>query len=133
MLTTGKTYHGCEIIMLAVYEDSGASAAVFKRADQTYVWPTNQLEESGFVVRPAASGAPPVPPAPAVGEVWRHYKGGRYDVLAVVTNADLSGFSVVYRNRDKPDGNTWVRTLTSWNLRVLMQHDSSVPRFTREP
>lgn len=58
------------------------------------------------------------------GQRWQHYKGGRYDVLAVgLLEATLDPI-VVYAGHD---GVVWVRTLFVWNEEVA----PGTRRFTR--
>ena len=51
--------------------------------------------------------------APKPGELWRHYKGGLYEVLMLATNEADKVSVVVYRLHDGT-GDTWVRPVTSW-------------------
>jgi hypothetical protein len=46
------------------------------------------------------------------GQVWRHYKGGLYVVVAVALKEDTLEPLVVYRSNKK--GTVWARTFGDW-------------------
>mgnify|MGYP001580245596 CR=1 FL=1 len=82
---------------------------------------------------------------PRKGEVWRHYKGGRYDVLHVVLSAnDASLPIVVYREtwemgKGHYEPLYWARLLSEWTewVWVVEPHDEgdiayNGPRFVKE-
>jgi hypothetical protein len=61
---------------------------------------------------------------PCPGDVYRHYKGGLYAVVAVALAEDTLAPLVVYRSNAK--GTTWARTLHNFREMVGDHH-----RFTR--
>ena len=59
-----------------------------------------------------------------VGQRWRHYKGGEYDVVAIALLEATLDAAVVYAGRD---GIVWIRA-----LRVFLEDASpGVARFSR--
>ena len=50
---------------------------------------------------------------PQPGEVWRHWKGGLYEVVCLAIDEALGRTMVVYAPVG-PDEPVWVRTLFSW-------------------
>jgi hypothetical protein len=65
---------------------------------------------------------------PAVGSRWRHYRGSRYEVVALSLNEfDLEPL-VTYRGLDT--GLTWTRTLENWSATVRSSSGQDVPRFS---
>ncbi len=63
--------------------------------------------------------------APVEGQVYRHWKGGLYVVLALSVKEDTLEQMVTYRSLQR--GNTWARTLKDWSSLVA----PDVPRFVR--
>ena len=59
--------------------------------------------------------------------IYRHYKGNRYEVLAVARHSETLGPMVVYRAL-YGEGGVWVRPAEMWNEKVL---DGTVLRFTK--
>ncbi len=58
--------------------------------------------------------------------IYRHYKGGIYEVIANATHSETCEDMVVYRNIDTEA--VWVRPSHMWN--ELVTHDGKVePRF----
>jgi hypothetical protein len=49
---------------------------------------------------------------PVAGACYRHFKGGRYQVVAVAVDADRGVQVVVYRD---DNGTVWTRDRTSWD------------------
>jgi len=47
-------------------------------------------------------------------EIWRHYKGGFYEVIAVAKRESDAAELVLYAKCDG-DGTVWVRPLSEWN------------------
>lgn len=66
---------------------------------------------------------------PQPGEVWRHWKGGLYEVVCLAIDEALGRTMVVYAPvwSDEP---VWVRTLFSWMQVVAIGKDRSEPRFS---
>lgn len=59
--------------------------------------------------------------------IYRHYKGGIYEVVAAARHSETLEPMVVYRN--VVSGMWWVRPASMWNETVV--HDGiSEPRFT---
>ena len=66
---------------------------------------------------------------PLSGEVYRHYKGGRYVVLHCgVLEATIEP-CVMYRSLEK--GYVWVRTLEDWSASLIVD-GKKVCRFFQE-
>lgn len=57
------------------------------------------------------------PDVPGVGQVYRHYKGGLYDIVAVGLRDDDLEPTIGYRSRKH--GTTWFRTLTNFTEIVV--------------
>lgn len=68
----------------------------------------------------------------APGEVYRHYKGKLYKVIAIARHSetleDLVVYECLYEN---PQGKIWARPIAMWNESVEVQ-GKRVPRFTKE-
>ncbi len=75
------------------------------------------------------AGSIPSQDGPERGEIYRHYKGGIYTVVAIaITEDDLDWF-VIYKSHYNCV--IWSISLDKWNDNV--EHDGvMVPRFTRE-
>lgn len=63
---------------------------------------------------------------PSEGEVWKHYKGNRYQIEGLARNESDQKIVVVYRNIE--DRTLWVRTLNSF---MSLVEDG--PRFSLIP
>ncbi len=48
--------------------------------------------------------------------IYRHFKGGIYEVLEIATHSETMEEMVVYRNRES--GKWWVRPASMWNETV---------------
>lgn len=75
---------------------------------------------------PSADHTEPVP-----GELWRHFKGGTYRVVAVATEEDTGRALVVYES--VADGTTWARALGRWMGWVTTTGLDTIRRFSRVP
>lgn len=62
--------------------------------------------------------------------IYRHFKGGRYEVIGVAKHSETLEETVVYRAL-YGDGGLWVRPLAMWNERVEYE-GKMVPRFKKE-
>ncbi|MBQ8375134.1 MAG: DUF1653 domain-containing protein [Clostridia bacterium] len=62
--------------------------------------------------------------------VYRHFKGGRYEVIGVARNSESLEETVVYKAL-YGDGALWVRPLSMWNETVEYQ-GKKVKRFEKE-
>lgn len=71
--------------------------------------------------------APVATLAPAPGEVWIHYGGGRY-VVRDLGRMERDGTPVVIYETLEPPGTVWVRPLHEWRDVVAC----ATPRFKRE-
>lgn len=79
---------------------------------------------------PAPESPPPVSVSPGV---YRHFKGGRYQVLGLARHSETEEWLVIYRPlADAPAGHWWVRPLAMFTEAVPHQ-GLSVPRFAPEP
>lgn len=61
---------------------------------------------------------------------YRHFKGGRYEVIALATHSETEEIMVVYKAL-YGEGKVWVRPLKMWEERVVFE-GKSVPRFAAE-
>ena len=61
---------------------------------------------------------------------YRHFKGGRYEVIALAKHSETEEVMVVYKVL-YGEGQVWVRPLKMWEERVVYQ-GKSVPRFCKE-
>ena len=59
--------------------------------------------------------------------IYRHFKGGIYEVLEIATHSETLEEMVVYRNRDS--GKWWVRPASMWTETVERDGHSYL-RFT---
>lgn len=73
---------------------------------------------------------PPLPDEPKPG-LFRHYKGGRYEVIEVARHSETLAPMVVYRALYGERG-LWVRPAEMWNEGVMVA-DQRVRRFSRIP
>ena len=62
--------------------------------------------------------------------VWRHFKGNRYEVIALAKHSETLEDLVVYRAL-YGEGGVWVRPLSMWSETVETK-DGIVHRFTLE-
>ncbi len=60
--------------------------------------------------------------------IYRHYKGGMYQVIAVATHSETLEPMVVYQSMK--DGGYWVRPLSMWND-IIEKDGRTMTRFTR--
>lgn len=51
-----------------------------------------------------------------VGECYRHFKGGEYEIVALATHSETMEELVVYRSLK--DGRVWVRPASMWDETV---------------
>ncbi len=71
----------------------------------------------------------PLPPCPQVRPgLWRHFKGGEYEVLFTARNSETLEPMVVYRQRGG-EGLAWVRPAAMWNEEVT-RDGRTFPRFS---
>ena len=59
---------------------------------------------------------------------YRHFKGGRYELIAVAKHSETCEDMVVYRAL-YGDGGIWVRPLSMWN-ELVEYNGEKVKRFT---
>ncbi len=59
--------------------------------------------------------------------IYRHYKGGMYEVIATATHSETLEPMVIYKSLK--DGAYWVRPLSMWN-EIIEKDGKSVLRFT---
>jgi|GEM_PF-3384339 len=67
-------------------------------------------------------------PGLSLGDRYRHYKGGEYEIVAAAIQEDTLVSVVVYRSIEH--GTVWVRTLKNWNEEVEF-NGTRVKRFRR--
>ena len=62
--------------------------------------------------------------------IYRHFKGGRYEVIAIAKHSETLEEMVVYKAL-YGDGGVWVRPASMWEETVVYG-GKEVERFTRE-
>lgn len=62
--------------------------------------------------------------------IYRHFKGGRYEVIAIAKHSETLEEMVVYKAL-YGDGGVWVRPASMWEETVVYG-GKEVKRFTRE-
>mgnify|MGYP003420009880 CR=1 FL=1 len=71
---------------------------------------------------------------PTVDNVYRHFKGHEYRVLAIAKDADTLSKHVIYQRSDpddKMEGNlVWSRSVDSWTRTIANCGYENVERFT---
>jgi len=71
--------------------------------------------------------APTLAKAPPVPGLYRHFKGGKYELLSVARHSETKELLAVYRSVEDPE-TTWVRPLEMFT--ELVEHaDAKLPRF----
>lgn len=80
-------------------------------------------------VKDLAQWHTPDPGWPKAGEVWQHYKGGLYDVVAIAVHESELAPYVVYRSQEK--GYIWLRPVVDWLSQTTLDDGRQVPRFTK--
>ncbi len=63
------------------------------------------------------------------GERWRHYKGGRYEIVTLAIKEDTLEPMIVYRSLDH--GSVWIRTIGNFAEEVTTPN-GKVRRFEKE-
>lgn len=70
--------------------------------------------------------APEKKPNAVVGDIYRHYKGGKYIVTDIAVHTETEEEMIVYK--DIFTGATWVRPASMWNDTVIV-NGKEVRRF----
>ena len=64
-----------------------------------------------------------------VGEIWQHYKGGRYIIIGLGTHTETKETMVIYSPID--DSNkVWIRPISMWFN--IIDKENNIIRFKRE-
>lgn len=76
---------------------------------------------------------PPLPEdAPKAGEIYRHYKGGRYKIVLLADHSNDDEWMVVYEPLEEhPDAPYFTRPLREWSDPIDWE-GKTVNRFTKE-
>ncbi len=72
--------------------------------------------------------------SPKIGEVYQHYKGDLYEVIALALHSNDEEWMVVYKPLyEIPDAPLFTRPLREWSEDVKLQTDSHTKtlRFTK--
>jgi hypothetical protein len=69
-------------------------------------------------------------PLPEPG-LYRHFKGGEYELLSVARHSETEELLVVYRALNRPDA-LWVRPLDMFT-EFVERPEGLVPRFQKHP
>ena len=65
---------------------------------------------------------------PAEGENYRHFKGNEYQIIAVAEHSEDGSSMVVYKAL-YGDEKIWVRPLSMWNDKIILNDGSETKRF----
>jgi hypothetical protein len=68
---------------------------------------------------------------PIIGGLYRHYKGGLYEVISMATHTETNEVVVVYKSIHF--GSVHVRPLSSWNGEGKNTRGQKIKRFVFEP
>ena len=60
---------------------------------------------------------------PKAGDIWRHYRGGEYQIVGMGRLEATDEPAVFYRATEGKDATTWARSLSDWQT-VLPGHGS---------
>ena len=66
---------------------------------------------------------------PAAGELWQHYKGGKYRIVCIAHQEDGKRYQVVYRSTLFPE-NIWCRPLKDF-MGNVRKANKSIPRYVK--
>lgn len=71
--------------------------------------------------------------APEPGTVWKHYKGNKYQVVAVGRHSETLEPLVIYVKTDDKERprRVWCRPLGMWADTAIVRDGAAVPRFRR--
>jgi hypothetical protein len=64
---------------------------------------------------------------PVAGELWEHYKGGLYQIVAIGRDEPTLESVVIYQSIK--DGSVWVRSMTAFKGSV--DENGYMPRFSK--
>jgi hypothetical protein len=64
---------------------------------------------------------------PELNRIYKHYKGGRYEVISMATHTETDELMVVYKSL--LFGSVYVRPLKIWNETVLWPDNQRRKRF----
>jgi hypothetical protein len=67
---------------------------------------------------------------PMAGQVWRHFKGGLYQVVVIAQHTETGEDLVCYAALPVVDGHYWARPLSMW-MDMVKYEGEMVPRFTQ--
>lgn len=117
--------------------DLGGLALIFQELDsRQYLGQlarTVEDEDTAFIVthRAIENGEP----REVVPGLYRHYKGGEFEVVRVVKDCDLDSENVVFHRVDDPNGQWYSRTLGDFNSMVsgdvASGQDNKIRRFEK--
>ena len=64
-----------------------------------------------------------------VGEIWRHYKGGRYIIIGLGVHTETEETMVIYSPVDDRN-KVWIRPISMWFN--VIDKENNIIRFKRE-
>ena len=67
---------------------------------------------------------------PKPGEIWQHYKGGQYEIVAMCNHTDTDEVLVIYKSLSF--GGFHARPFTEWNEEVRTNHKTLKPIYRFE-
>lgn len=65
---------------------------------------------------------------PNIGEIWRHYKGGYYEITAIAQHTETDEWLVVYQSMGYAV--TYIRPLSMWEDAIVDRKGTLLTRFT---
>lgn len=66
---------------------------------------------------------------PCKGDLYDHYRGGNYRVLAVGLREETLEPQVVYEDEHHPERGVWIRSLANFTEPVRLADGTTRPRF----
>lgn len=63
-----------------------------------------------------------------VGKIYKHFKGNRYEVIAIAKHSENLSDLVIYKSLS--DGKIWARPVEMWN--EMVDKERKIYRFTKE-
>ena len=64
---------------------------------------------------------------PQPGEIWRHYKGGKYEVIAMCNHTETNEILVIYKSLSF--GGFYARPYSEWHDDVKGKNNITINRF----
>lgn len=68
--------------------------------------------------------------SPRSGEIWKHYKGNYYEIIAIGIHTETQEEMVVYEDSGPTVRKYWIRPLSMW-MEDVECNGRAIPRFKR--